>query len=105
MRNIPIRKWNNGNLEQSTLGLIGTIFSGMKLEDMPKGLEQFRLFSRLDNAFREAENTGTIHLEEADYALLKRIVEKHVPAIWAMNKNLSETIDLIVNAEEVKLSA
>ena len=105
MRKIPIIKWKVSSpkgeeLEDSTLSVLNALISTTRPEEMPRGIDNFRLFKRLSSAFEVAEASGTLVLEDADYALLKRIVENGVPAIWAMNKNISEAVNSFLEAKE-----
>jgi len=107
VRRITIVKWkatppNGKEITESTVLLIQTLISGTKPADMPRGLEQFRLFKRLDEAFTKAEKTDTLELEEDEYAFVTRLIEQGIPAIWATNKDISKAVDKILTAEEIK---
>ncbi len=67
-------------------------------QQMPKGLDKFRLYGQLTKAFDKAEETGTIVLEEHPYNFLKSIIEKDMPALWGTNKNISSAIEKFLEA-------
>jgi len=105
MRSIPVAKWTTKvegkDYEESLLTVLSAIIS-QRAEDMPRGLDNFRLFQRLSACFTKAESSGTLELEEGDYVFLSRIIERGVPAMWAMNKNISGVIEAFLNAKEDK---
>jgi hypothetical protein len=66
---------------------------------MPKGLDTFRLFHRLANSFEKAETSNVLELEDGDYLFLKNMIERDIPSVWAMNKNINEVIEEFLNAK------
>lgn len=102
MKTIPIIEWKsndqNGKVNESTLVMLNALISLARPEDIPRGLEQFHLYQRLSIAFEKASVSKKLVLEDNDYSLLKRIVEKNVPAQWALNKNIASAIDSVLKA-------
>jgi len=107
MKKIKFLKWTTkgpkGDVEETTSDLINALINSTRAEEMPRGLEQFKLFGRLNNALTRAVEKGEIVLEEPEYNFVKGLVERSTPAIWAMNPEISKAIDSIINAEEVKV--
>ena len=105
MRKIQVTKWDasdgNGHMiKEDSLSVLKILLSNKKPGEMPTGLDNFRLFSRLSNAFDNAEKSGILNLEEAEYSFLKKTIEKDVPSVWAMNKNINEAVEGFINAKE-----
>lgn len=104
MRKVLVVKWlakasDGGDVEESTVSLLNAIINSTRQEDMPKGIEHFRLFTRLVRAFDKSSENGIIELEEADYSIIHRMFEKGLPAIWAMNKDISRAVEGFLNTE------
>lgn len=87
--------------DENLLMALNALIGQKDPREMPKGLDNFRLFNRLNKAFTRAEETGELILEESDYIFLKDIIEKDIPSSWGLNKPLYEAIDAFMNAEEV----
>ena len=115
MRKIKIEKWKSNvpvyegekivgskEKDESLLTALNVLIVNKKPEDMPRGLDKFRLFGRLSKAFEKAEKTEVLELEEADYSFLKDTLEKDIPSSWGMNLNISKAIEDFLNTEESK---
>ena len=105
MRKISIKKWkatdNTGKeVEENTLIMLNALLLNKKPDELPKGLDKFRLFNRIGKAFDIAEKTNELILEEADYLFLKGAIEKDIPSVWGLNKNILKAIDEFLNAKE-----
>jgi hypothetical protein len=105
MRKIKIEKWkaklpDGTEIEESILSALSALISNKKPEEIPRGLDKYRLYNRLAKAFDKAEETGILELEEAEYSFLKETVEKDIPSIWGSNKDISEAIDLFLEAKQ-----
>jgi hypothetical protein len=105
MRKIAIIKWkaklpDGTEVEESLLSILSVLISNKKPEEMPRGLDKFRLFNRLSKAFENAETSGTLELEETEYRFLRETVEKDIPSIWGSNKNISQAIDSFIEVKE-----
>jgi len=70
--------------DMNTMKLIGVLINDKKPDELPKGWDNFRTFRRLAKAFDKAENNKILEIDDADYVFLKKIVEKDIPAKWAM---------------------
>ena len=116
MRKVKIEKWQSrmpeydeeGKVigskpaEETLLMALNVLIANKKPEDIPKGLDKFRLFNRLSKAFERAEKSGTLELEESDYKFIKETIEKDVPSTWGMNQNLNKAIEAFLEAKEEK---
>jgi hypothetical protein len=105
MRRIAVNKWkaktpSGEELDDSILTVLNAVISSTSPSDMPRGIENFRLFKRMSNAFEKVEETGTLELEEADYSFLKRILEKGIPSTWSMNENINTAVETFLSAKE-----
>lgn len=104
MRKIEVKTWkatlNGKEIDEGSLMLFTSLLSGASPEEMPRGLDQFRLFNRISTAFGEAEKTKVLSLEEGDYSFMKAQIEKNIPAIFGMNANIAEAIDAFINAKQ-----
>jgi hypothetical protein len=116
MRKIAIKNWTarvperdaEGKIigatdgEENLLIALNVLIGNKKPEQMPRGLDKFRLFNRLNKAFEKAEKKGVLELEEFDYKFLKDTIESDVPSTWGMNNNLNDAIEEFLNAPEIK---
>jgi len=107
MRKIEIKKWTEqdreGNpIEADTLKLLNSLVGMKKPEEIPRGIDKFRLFGRLAKAFDKAEKSGVLELEELEYSFLKKTIETDIFGPWAMNPKILEAVELFMDAEEVK---
>ena len=117
MRRIKIETWKSNvpvygedgttvigskEADEDLLAVLNVLIANKKPEDMPRGLDKFRLFGRISKAFIKAEESKVLELEEADYSFLKESVEKDTLAAWGMNENISKAIEDFLDAEEVK---
>ena len=98
MRKIQVKKWKakdaDGNeVEESLLKALSLLISAKKPEELPRGLDKFRLYNRLALAFDKAEESGYLELEEVDYQFLKDTIEKDIPSIWGSNPDINEAIE------------
>lgn len=105
MRHIKVENWKIVNQEgkegeENILLALNVLIANKRPEEMPRGLEKFRLFNKLSKAFEKAEESKELVLEEAEYKFLKDTIEKDIPSIWGANKNLSEAIEAFLNAKE-----
>ena len=115
MRKIKIEKWKSNvpiyegekivgtkEKDETILDAINVLIANKKPENIPKGIDKFRLFGRLSKAFTKAEETNELILEESDYGFLKKTMEEDIPSTWGLNSNILNAIEDFVNAEEVK---
>jgi len=104
MRKVKIEKWKAKDREgkeydESLLTVLNVLINNKKPEEMPRGLDKFRTFSRLIKAFDKAEKSGVLELEETDYKFLKESVEKDIPSIWGANENVSKAVEAFLDAK------
>jgi hypothetical protein len=105
MRNIPVVNWkaqmpDGTEIEENILQIISTLLSSKKIDDMPKGLDHFRMMHRIAVAFEDTKKTNILSLEEHDYNFIKTTIEKDIPIVWAMNPNINNAIEGFINAKE-----
>lgn len=106
VKKILIRTWSNGaedaegnDIEENTLQMLNALVSRTPPQQLPTGIEQFRVMNRIAKAFDSVED-DTLVLDDEDYVFLKKIVEKQIPAIWAMNTNISEAVEDFLNPSD-----
>jgi len=115
MRKIKIQTWKakvpkyegdkivgTEDVDETLLSAINVLIANKKPEDIPRGLDKFRMFNRLTKAFEKAEKSGTLELEETDYSFLKKSIEGDIPSTWGFNDNLSKAIESFLDAKEEK---
>jgi len=105
MRKIKINYWNaktpeGEEIKESIISVVSALISNKKTEELPKGIEYFRLFNRIANSFEKAEATGELIFEEKEYVFIKQMIEKDIPAMWALNINIKNAVDDFLNAIE-----
>ena len=105
MRKIKIEKWkskiaDNKEIDEDLLVVLNVLIGNKRPEEVPRGLDKFRLFNRVTRAFEKADKTGILELEEFDYSFLKDTIEKDVPSTWGMNPNISKAIEEFLNAKQ-----
>jgi len=105
MRRIPVTEWAIKTAEgtegkENLLMVLSILVTNKKPEELPRGLEQFKLFSKLTKAFEKAEQTKVLELEEDIYKFLKNTIDRDIPSVWGANKNIVGAIDAFYNAKE-----
>jgi len=105
MRKINISEWTVRDAEgkegkENLLQVLSILVTNKKPEELPRGLEQFKLFNKLVKAFEKAEATKVLELEEKEYQFLKNTIDRDIPSIWGTNASIVSAIDLFYNAKE-----
>jgi len=105
MRNINVLEWTVIDAEkkehkEDLLMLLSLLVTNQDPTTLPKGLEQFKLFTKLTRAFEKAQETKTLILEEDTYRFLKNTIEKNIPSIWGTNSRIVEAINSFLDAKE-----
>ena len=114
MRKIKIETWkanipvtneagvvvDSKEMDESLLIALNNLIGSKKPEEMPRGIDKFRLFSKISKAFEKAEKTGVLEVEELEYKFLKDTIEKDVPAAWGMNENIMNAITSFLDAKD-----
>lgn len=98
MKELKIVKWKvktpeGKEIDESFLSIVNALINNKNPAELPKGLEQFRLFGRIAKAFDEAEKTGVLKLEDTDYTFLKTLIEKDIPSFWGTNVDISKAVE------------
>lgn len=104
MRKVRIDKWKakdqQGNdYDESLLVIFNVLINSKKPEEVPRGLDKFRLFGRIAKAFEKADESGELILEETDYKFLKDMVESSIPSNWGANENIIKAVESFVEAK------
>jgi len=86
--------------DEDLLVALNNLVGGKKPEEMPRGIDKFRIFSKISLAFEKADKTGMLELEEREYTFLKDTVNKDVPAAWGMNKNIMKAVTAFLEAKD-----
>jgi len=105
MRKVKIEKWKARDKEgkeydETILIALNVLISNKKPEEIPRGLDKFRLFSRITKAFEKADTSGELILEEADYTFLKDMIEKDIPSVWGANDNILKAVEAFLEAKQ-----
>ena len=87
-------------VDENLLIALNNLIAAKKPEEIPRGLDKFRLFNRISKAFYKADKTKVLELEEADYSFLKQSIEKDIPSTWGMNENLNAAVEEFMKSEE-----
>ena len=80
-------------IDENLLVALNNLIAAKKPEEIPRGLDKFRLFGRLAKAFDKAEKTKILEIDDSDYDFLKKTVEKDIPSVWGFNVPLSKAIE------------
>lgn len=114
MKKIKLEKWKSNvpiygedgktivgteEKDEDLLTALNVLIANKKPEDMPRGIDKFRLFGRISKAFEKADESRVLELEESDYTFLKEAIEKDTPASWGMNKNILKAIESFLEAK------
>ena len=115
MRKIRVVSWElkdlDGNVikddkgvmrKESTVDVIKGLINMKKPDELPKGFDQFMMFTRISRALEDSETSNVITLDEGDYLFLKDSVMKGIPSAWGMNKGISESVTVFLESPEVK---
>ena len=86
--------------DEDLLIALNNLVGGKKPEEMPRGIDKFRIFSKISLAFEKADKTGVLELEDREYTFLKDTVNKDVPAAWGMNKNIMKAVTAFLEAKD-----
>lgn len=102
--NIPVRDKEGKIIEtkeskENLLIALNILIATKAPDQMPKGLEQFRIFSKLAEAFDKADKSDMLELEEREYNFLKEVITRDIPSAWGMNKNLTKAIESFLEAK------
>jgi len=108
MKSIKIEKWD-GNVtdpktgkpvKESLLVMINALISSKDPKTLPRGIDQFRLFSKVSKAFEKADKSGTLELEDATYSFLKKMVEADIPSVWGTKPEYAKSVGAFLDAEK-----
>lgn len=115
MRKIKINKWKAAmpefaedgktivgkkEIDEDLLVALNNLIGAKKPEEIPRGIEKFQIFGKLAEAFDKAQKTGMLELEDREYQFLKVTIEKDIPSVWALNKDISKAINDFLEAKE-----
>ena len=105
MRKIKINKWKaklptGEDADEDLRMAINTLLVIKRPEEIPRGIDKFRMFIKIADAFEKADESEILELQEREYQFLKSVIETEIPSTWGMNKNLVQAIDDFLNARE-----
>ena len=114
MRKIKIEKWkarmpvmdekgvvvDTKEMDEDLLVALNNLVGSKKPEEMPRGIEKFRLFSKISLAFEKADKTGVLELEDREYTFLKETIDKDIPAAWGMSKTIMKAVTAFLEAKD-----
>ena len=87
-------------IDENTLVALTSIINMKDSNQMPKGLDNFRIMNRLSKAFDKAEKTNVLKLENLDYKFLKDLIEHDIPSNWGRNQDISNAVEAFLNPNE-----
>jgi hypothetical protein len=64
-------------------------------EEKLKGREARRKIARITCAIEEGEVNGKMLIEDGDFDLIDRFLDKYQPALWGTNKDMCKAIEEI----------
>jgi len=108
MRKIAVGKWTEkirnadgttSEQEVTLLNALSLLLNMKRPEDMPRGFDKFRMFSKITKAFEKAEKSQFLELEDAEYHFLKSTVESDIPAAWGSNPDILKAIEAFMEAK------
>ncbi len=86
--------------DEDLLIVLNILIGNKKPEDMPRGLDKFRIFSKLLKAFTKAEESRILELEEPEYAFLKQTIESDIPSAWGLSENITKAVEDFLEAKQ-----
>ena len=118
MKRIKIEKWNvtrtnpktgkeekvtdqntGKPIEESLLIMVNALINSRDPQKLPRGIDQFRLFSKVATAFEKADKSGMLELEDAQYSFLKKMVTEDIPSVWGTNQKYAKAVEAFMDAE------
>lgn len=105
MRKIQLKSWEEKGPDGVTrsvnlTNILDFLISSKKPEELPKGFEGAKMFTRLIKAFNTAAEESVLILEEQDYSFLRTLVERDMPATWGKSENIMSAIESFMDAKE-----
>jgi len=106
MREIEVHKWNETTPAGTTANLSTTSIIGILLDTAARaeslmGFNWARKYQAIVKAANDAEDSGTMILEESEYKTICTYIEKYTPAMWGRSPDAMYAIALIKDAEKV----
>jgi hypothetical protein len=104
MRKIILNKWkaklpDGTEVEENIVSALNALIALKNPEKVPRGLDKFRLYSKLVKAFDTAEVSGILELGEDEYKFLKESIENDIPSVWGTNQDISSAIESFLDAK------
>lgn len=105
MRNIKVNDYvvknpDGKETNENILVILNVLLAMKDPKDLPRGYEQFKLFTKLNKAFEKAYETKVLVLEEDVYKFLKQTIEHDIPSSWGINQNIVNAINEFMNVKE-----
>jgi hypothetical protein len=105
MRKIKIESWegrlpNGEKIQETIMDAINGLINAKPVQELPRGIEKFRIFSKIVEAFEKASETKVLVLEEREYDFIKKMIEQDVPSVWGMNPNIMKAVEDFLSAKQ-----
>ena len=102
MRKMKLDYWKamdqeGKEMQESLIEVFSALLRNQNPQNMPKGFDKFRIFSKLIKSFDKAKISKILELEDTEYVFLKKLIESDVPAIWAMNTNILTNVETFMD--------
>ena len=75
-----------------TLDLIINLINSINPEKIPRGMENFKLMSKINDAFEKAKGKEYLFLDSEEYNFIKTNAISTIPSIWANNKEIYKAV-------------
>jgi len=110
MRKIRIYQWNEKSPQSGkeedvdTRILITNMVKGIPPQNIPRGLDNFRIMLSLHESLEKSKGKEYLNLEENVYKFLEDNCLTNIPAVWGMMDDISLAILAIVDAEQIDVN-
>lgn len=81
------------DVKESLLDALTMLVNNKKPEDIPRGLDNFRLMHGITKAFDKARKGGVLELEDTTYVFLKNTIEKDILSTWGSNPDFYNAVE------------
>ena len=97
MKKIKIEDWkvviDGKDRNENIITVLSALLSMRDPNTLPKGFAKAQMFSRFLTAFKEAETTKELILDDEDYSFFKEMIKTDTPALWGANQNIMKAIE------------
>lgn len=96
MKKFNVENWpvivNGEEKQENIVSVLTALFSHKDPSTLPRGFAQAVMFNRFLTAFKEAETSKELVLDDVDYDFLKKLVEEETPAVWGASPNVMKAL-------------